>query len=117
MLSPYEVEMLIWVVVYGNDDHERASAINNLSIAFLKSNDPLVAAAIAGFIRDEQVKSGLRVFAYICLLDVSPCQNYPDLKTFRFPRDVDWKFVDSYRPIRRPTAGDDNPYQSPGGVY
>jgi hypothetical protein len=98
MLFRDAVDKLIWDAQHGDNYSVRASAISKLSIEFLKSDDRVVGGIIAAFVRDESISSDLRLFAYLCLLDLSTrrCDEYPDMKTFRFPDDVDWDFVNRY---------------------
>ena len=98
MIYRHLVDKLVWCVQNGDDDSERATAIGKLSLEFLKTNDRVIGGIIADFVRDESVSSDLRLIAYLCLLDVSlrTYDQYPDMKIFRFPEDVDWDFVEQY---------------------
>ena len=87
MLSRESVNQLISQIQNGNDNLLRARAISTLSIGYLRSDDRVIGGIIADFVNDRFVSNDLRLFAYLCLLDVSPrnCDEYPDLATFRFP--------------------------------
>jgi hypothetical protein len=92
------LDRLIWYIQNGTDDSKRASAISTLSIKYLKSGNQRIGGVIAGFVKDDSIDKDLRLFAYLCLLDISTRKHeeYPDLKTFRFPDDADWSFVDQF---------------------
>ena len=92
------LDQLIWYVQNGDDNSQRASAISKLSIKYLNSGNRRVGGVIADFIKDDSINNDLRLFAYLCLLDVSTRTHdeYPDLKTFRFPHDADWDFVEHF---------------------
>lgn len=98
MISRDSVNQIVKVIQSGDDDNQRARAVSTLSVAYLKSDDPVVSKAIAEFVKDESVDRDLRLFAYLCLLDVSSrsTDQYPDMKVFRFPNDVDWDFVEQW---------------------
>ena len=92
------LEQLIWSAQNGDDDCERASAISTLSIKYLKSGNRRAASVIADFVKDHSIDKDLRLFAYLCLLDVTTCkhEDYPDMASFRFPSDVDWGLVERF---------------------
>ena len=99
------LDQLIWYVQNGDDDSQRASAISNLSIKYLKSGNRRIGGVIADFVKDGSIDNDLRLFAYLCLLDVSTRrrEEYPDLESFRFPDDADWDIVEQFASKKRHT--------------
>lgn len=81
-----------------NNDDVRMDAMNRLEREFRGSDDRTVCAVLSNIIRDDGIGEGLRVFAYITLIQVSGMDpsEYPSLDGFRFPESVDWQFVDRY---------------------
>ena len=98
------LDQLIWYVQNGDDNSQRASAISKLSsIKYLNSGNRRIGGVIADFVKDDSIDNDLRLFAYLCLLDVSTRghEEYPDLASFRFPDDADWDFVEQFASKKR----------------
>src|SRR6266478_6435085 len=80
----------------------RCCALTGLGLCYWRTSDIRIGRLLAGFTKDEEQPDLFRKLAYFNLFSITGIEGIRICTGFRFPADVDWKFVESFLQDQRP---------------